>query len=432
MDTSKFKDIIDKLGFLKSYSSLFIPAVIALLGIILFVPTQLMSSKLNETITQKSISGGARRVKSLSNEPVPKDQWLVEKEYQQAYSDDANRIVFLTSQVSCRELLSYKIFPEPKEASTLIFEEFRLGFLGSIDDLIVRVNARECPTEAELQRHTQSLNLESRYTSGRRRTATRTVSKVDETIIDVLCQSKARSATVYSNPTDIAGYNFWHGYEYSGRDESLMDCWYWQLAYWIVEDVFDTVYHVNNASDNVFASKVKRLLYVNFKRQQKSLSFSRGRNDKSAPPPAYVFRIQDALVESSTGKICDDATDIVHFNISMIVSTDGILPFMKELCTFKSHKFSGFYGKQPEQILKHNQITILETKISSIDRKDPSHQLYRYGQDAVVRLDLICEYIFNKEGYDTVKPQLIKDESSQAKDDKNPSRRRSRRSRRRR
>ncbi len=431
MDTSKFKDIMDKLGFLKSYSSLFIPAVIALLGIILFVPTQLMSSKLKETITQKSISGGARRVKSLSNEPVPQDQWLVEKEYQQAYSEDANLIAFLTRQVSCRELLSYKIFPEPKEASTLIFEEFRWGILESIGDLIVRVNARECPTETELQRHTQGLSLESRYTSGRRRTA-RTTSKVDETIIDVLCQSKARSATVYSNPADIAGYNFWHGYEYSGRDESLRDCWYWQLAYWIVEDVFDTVYKVNKASDNVFASKVKRLLYVNFERQQKSLSFSRGRSDKSALPPAYVFRIQDALVESSTGKICDDATDIVHFNISVIVSTDGILPFMKELCSFKSHKFSGFYGKQPEQVLKHNQITILETRVSSIDRQNPEHQLYRYGQDAVVRLDLICEYIFNKEGYDEVKPQLIKDESTQAKEGKSSSRQRGRRSRRRR
>ena len=429
MDISKFKDIADKLGFLKSYSSLFIPAVIALLGIILFVPTQSMSSKLKETITQKSISGGARKIKSLSNDPVPKDQWLVEKEYQQAYSEDANRIALLTKQVSCRELLSYKIFPEPKEASTLIFEEFRRGFLESIDELIVRVNARECPTEAELQRHTQGLSRESRYTSGRRRTVSK---KVDETIIDVLCQSKARSATVYSNPMDIAGYNFWHEYEYRSRDESLMDCWSWQLAYWIIEDVFNTVYQVNKGSDNVFASKVKRLLYVNFERQQRSLGSSRRRNDKSALPPAYVFRIQDALAESSTAKICDDVTDIVHFNLSVIVNTDGILPFMKELCTFKSHKFRGFYGKQPEQMLKHNQITILETKISSIDRQDPGHQLYRYGQDAVVRLDLICEYVFNKEGDDEVKPQLIKDESSQAKEDKNPSRRRSRRSRRRR
>jgi len=431
MDTSKFKDITDKLGFLKSYSSLLIPAVIALMGVILFVPTQLMSSKLKETITQKSISGGARRIKSLSNNPIPKDQWLVEKEYQQAYSEDANRISLLTKQVSSRELLSYKIFPEPKEASTLIFEEFRRGFLKSIDDLIVRVNARECPTEAELQRHTQGLSRESRYTSGRRRSAG-AARKVDETIIDVLCQSKARSATVYSNPMDIAGYNFWHRYEYSGRNEALRNCWYWQLAYWIIEDVFDTVYQVNKSSDNVFSSKVKRLLYVNFERQQTSLSSSRGRGGKPALPPAYVFRIQDALTESCTGKICDEATDIVHFNISVVVSTDGILPFMKELCSSKSHKFSGFYGKQPEQVLKHNQITILETRISSIDRQDPEHQLYRYGQDAVVRLDLICEYIFNREGYDEVKPQLIKDESARAKEGKSSSRQRGQRSRRRR
>jgi hypothetical protein len=37
-----------------------------------------------------------------------------------------------------------------------------------------------------------------------------------------------------------------------------------------------------------------------------------------------------------------------------------------------------------------------------------SHQLYRYGQDAVVELNLICEYLFEKAGYEAIIPGAIK------------------------
>ena len=42
MDASKFKDITEKLRFLKDYSSLVIPAVIALVGVVIFVLALLM------------------------------------------------------------------------------------------------------------------------------------------------------------------------------------------------------------------------------------------------------------------------------------------------------------------------------------------------------------------------------------------------------
>ena len=37
------------------------------------------------------------------------------------------------------------------------------------------------------------------------------------------------------------------------------------------------------------------------------------------------------------------------------------------------------------------------------------HKLYRYGEAAAVRLDLICEYIFKKDGYDEIKPETIEE-----------------------
>lgn len=75
----------------------------------------------------------------------------------------------------------------------------------------------------------------------------------------------------------------------------------------------------------------------------------------------------------------------------------------------------GFSGKDAPSVFKHNQITILDSKMSPIIRESKEHQFYRYGKDAVVKLDLVCEYIFNKSGYDAIRPastkQLTKSET---------------------
>ena len=73
----------------------------------------------------------------------------------------------------------------------------------------------------------------------------------------------------------------------------------------------------------------------------------------------------------------------------------------------------GWSGLERQQIFKHNQITILESRISSIERDDVAHDLYRYGDDAVVHLDLVCEYIFNRAGYEQVEPESVKQKPAQ-------------------
>lgn len=82
---------------------------------------------------------------------------------------------------------------------------------------------------------------------------------------------------------------------------------------------------------------------------------------------------------------------------------------MQQLCSAKQHKFRGFWGESQEQVFKHNQITILQSQITPIDREDDTHSLYRYGEDAVVRLDLICEYIFKKSALDEIKPKSVEE-----------------------
>ena len=244
-------------------------------------------------------------------------------------------------------------------------------------------------------------------------------SKVDSTIVDELCRQKASSARVYANPADVSGHEFWKTYEYAGINEAVKDCWYWQLGYWVTEDVIATIAAHNSGSSSVFTSPVKRLSRVSFNlgregRRGRSARAYRGglrrptTRRSNEDEPTYVLSAMDGLAEPCTGRLCDDNIDVIHFNVVALVSAEAVLPFMERLCSAKEHRFSGFFGQEQEQVFKHNSISILESSWSPVDPESMAHRYYRYGEDAVVELDLTCEYVFNKAGYDEIKPELIK------------------------
>ena len=402
MDVTKFKDLIRKLGVFRTYSPLLIPVVIAVVAGLLFIPTQLMSGKLRKQITTESISMG-KRVQSLGKTVVARDQWKVEQAYQQGYEADANQMALLATQSSHRQLLSYKIFPEPKDTSTLIFEEFGRRFRTGVEQLFGWINARDCPTVAELER-----SLFSSGSSGRavgRRRSMRNLGEVEATIMDALCRAKAESASVYANLTEMSGYEFWAEYRYAGMEQAVKECWYWQLGYWVIEDVIDTIAACNSGSGSVFTSPVKRLMSVSFTTSSAGSS-KRTMGDRAS----YVLSVENELAASFTERFCDDDIDVVHFNVVVVVGAKAVLPFMQQLCSAKEHEFQGFSRELQQQTFRHNQITILESNIASVDLESEEHTLYRYGEDAVVELSLVCEYIFDKDGYDKVKPESVKNE----------------------
>jgi len=413
MDTSKLKNVI--LRVLRDYSSLLVSVFIGLVAVVFLVLAPLVGGKLKKKMETESISTG-KQIQSLINSAVASDQWKIEQDYQQAYEADANEISFLASQSSKRQLLSYKIFPEPKDVSTLIFEEFGRRFREQVEELIKHINGRDCPTKAELDRSLQSTALSSSVSRVTRSPSSSVHSSGDDvkdSIIDELCQQKALSASVYANPADLSGYKFWSNFEYVGRDEAVEDCWFWQLGYWIYEDVFDTIKALNYRSNSVFTSPVKRLLSISF--AESDVARRGVRKTVSADRPNYVLSSEDGLVNRPlTGRVSDEDIDVVHFKIEGLVSAKAVLLFMKQLCSEKEHKFRGFFGEQEEAIFSHNQITILESNIESLDPKDPdyekNHGYYCYGEDAVVKLDLVCEYIFNKKSYDEIKPKSVKGE----------------------
>ena len=429
MGMSQIKDFTQKLKFLKDYSSLLLPIIIGLLAVILFVPTQLMSSRLKEQIEKQSVSGSGRSIKNLRDKAVSSKQWEIEKFFQLSHASDANKISLWARQSTQRSLLSYRIFPEAKDKSRFVFDEFGNNFCDSIDSLLSKVRGNDRPTTAEIEIQLKKLSSTKSISRSRRR-GFQSQNKVEDSIVEAVCLERARAASFYVSNYELAGYEFWKDYDYIGVDEGVIDSWYWQIAYWIIEDVLNSISSANAYSSNVLDAPIKRLLELNFTdvsstKQRGSRSRSRAGSETKQSAPAYVLTEDDGLAETFTNRITNDEIDVVHFHISVLISNKGVLGFMDQLCSAKSHSFAGFKGTEKPAIYKHNQITILESNLESIDIDAEEHQLYRYGTDeALLKMNLYCEYIFDKQAYDEIKPEAIKEQMKEEDDDKDGRRRR--------
>jgi hypothetical protein len=138
---------------------------------------------------------------------------------------------------------------------------------------------------------------------------------------------------------------------------------------------------------------------------------SRRRTDEKYP--TYVKEAADGLTTPCTGRFtdADKGIDVMHFEVRVVVDESQVLPFIRQLCSAKTHKFYGFDGTQPEQTYEHNQITVLETNAAPIETLHPSHMKYRYGPNPAMELQLICEYVLPRApAFEEVKPQQVKDE----------------------
>ena len=188
------KDVTKKLGILKDYSSLIVPIIIVLVGILLFIPGQIVSGNLKKEVGEKSISDGASKIKPL-NKIVPNNQWEIERDYQQMYRTDAEKISNLSKQSSQRELLSYKIFPEPEDKSQMIFEDYGKNYRKGIEKMLEGIKAVDRPTEIELE------NSGSVFSS-----SGGSADNIQNIISNALCSKKAESGLIYATSADISGY----------------------------------------------------------------------------------------------------------------------------------------------------------------------------------------------------------------------------------
>ncbi len=392
------------MDFIKKNMAIIVPAGIAVVAVLLFVPTSIIRGKIRKNL-DSSVSQ-ARSIESMIKTTTSARQSEIVKNYQDQHQQDANNISNLAMQSTQRQLLSYKIFPEPNEISQQIFGQFERNYTKAIEDLILKdLGAMDAPTDAEIQQASGSseLSLSKKKGSGREKT------DHDAKITALIYKKRAETISVYAHPKVLSGYNFWEDWKYEGTKIATQDCWYCQITYWIHKDVIDTIIAINAGSDSVLTSPVKRLLGVGFQSND-ATELSKG---GTASLPGYVMELTDGLASVWTGRRCDDDIDISHFSIAVVVRSKDVLRFMQELCSEKQHYFSGYTGDEQRQDYKHKQITILQSDIETIERDSSEHERYLYGDEAVVRLNLVCEYIFNRAGYDKIKPGSIKEQLGQ-------------------
>jgi hypothetical protein len=389
---------MDIVKILKKNISIIIPAAITILAVLLFVPTVIIQGKISKRLEQSQRLG--KEVESAISSAVPARQFEIVKTYEDKHQQDTNEIQKLAIGTTQRPLLSYKIFPEPEESSIQIFNEFKRTYNLAFEKLITDMNALDAPTDIEIRKETGSIQSEIPTGSFDRQAA----DKGSEKIMELLCKKRCEQIPIYAKPRVFSGYAFWNNWEYRGTEPAVRDCWHCQLAYWIHEDVVDTINKINAGSNTIANSPVKRLLGIRFA----SGDAANIETGSGTELPIYVTDTSGGLCQPWTTRISNDQIDVVHFSLAVIIRADDVMRFMGELCSEKTHYFSGYKNDQPMQQFKHNQITILQSSIESVDRENQNHKRYRYGQEAIVHLNLICEYIFNKEGYDIIKPDSVK------------------------
>jgi hypothetical protein len=431
-----FLKLFKKLSVLKNLKNnlaLLVPLIIVVVALLLFVPTTLLSGRLRAEIKTKSVDMSTKidaQIKQVAQ--------VAEAEamgsYMKAYAQDANAMDALMLQTTQRELLNYRLFPpeDPCDFSPLLFEPFHKAFVAGVDALLRSLHAGTPPTDTEVF---AALDSAATYKGQRRQRPATTgrsnlrinplaLSEPDRRVFAKVCEDKAKTAAVYANPVDLAGYLYWSDWKFENWDKAVKDCWYWQMAFWVLDDVTTTVRQMNQGSDSVVRSPVKRIVSVQFTQTKSSRSTIgvRGRRvlgPKDKQTPTYAASVKTALTGTPcTGRFCNETFDVMQFDVQVIVKTADLMRFMQELCRAKPHKFRGWRGDQPEQTFQHNQISILESEVTSFDRETPEHSSYQYGPEEVVSVDLLCEYLINKAAFDIKLPSVGKDKDKDKGKDK--------------
>ncbi|MFA5785062.1 MAG: hypothetical protein WC962_09310 [Phycisphaerae bacterium] len=419
IDVSKLKESLGKLSSVGNYSVFIIPIVLIGIAVILLGVNGFLSRRLQAKVEKSSLKL-AQTVNSYSSEPISAGQSEIEKKYQDVLEADANNLEKLMIQTTRRELLSYQLFPEPKGTQVELFWQFGQAYRQGIEDMLAQYNAHSGPTAAEMERAVRQSVPGAKApgtVGGAQKFSLSQLGDVERMIAEEICRSVASNASFSAIPADIPGYLYWDkqraglnsAFSYTNSINAVEQCWYFQLGYWIIEDVLKTIGSMNSDCSSVIDCPVKRLAGLDFGKSDQQQSWQ-------IVLPSYVKSFNDSLTVGHTGRVSNEQNDVVQFEFSVIIDRRQVLPFMEELCRVKEHTFKGFSGDEPEQVFRHNQITILEANIQPVNVNDSDNELYRYGDGSIVSLELICEYIFERAGYDEVEPEFIKSPGKEVED----------------
>ncbi|MCE5187238.1 MAG: hypothetical protein LLF76_14040 [Planctomycetaceae bacterium] len=404
--------------FLKKYAALLPSAGIIAASLLLFVPIYLIGGSVKKSMA--SSASLARQVQSELSDVPGKNKAEQVKLYMDKLQEDAEQVENLALQSCRRDLITYVdvIFPKPLDSSAQVFHEFGRKYRLAIEEMLKSLNALDAPSDNEIRART-GINTYATALGGRGN-----VSSAVDPRIDGLCLSRAQEISVYGHPKAFQWYDFWENYKFAGEEQAMQDCWDSQAAFWIYQDVAETIEKMNGSRSTVSDSPVKRLLGVSFtgpvvvaggdNQLYGEVMFDRQVAGRDIPNYVTTKLASNFLAVSPTGRIGNEDLDIVHFAVSVVVDNRSVVAFLKELCSEKTHSFHTDFTAAGEEVkARHNQISILQSDVKAIDPASPEHRLYRYGKSAAMQVDLVCEYQFYRKSYDALKPKPIQDRLDQ-------------------
>jgi len=389
------------MDLIKRYLSIIIPAAILLAAVVFIVLTFVVNGGV-ANLMEQSISTG-RRVSTLAQQVPSQRQPEIEAQFQDRQAEDADRIEQLFIETTTRKLISYNIFPKPIDTSRQLYTNYGNDYRDAIAQLIGSMNAADAPSDAEISAVVAGAG-------GRAR------AEESEMIVEAFCKDRALKANVYASPTLIPWFDFWRPqqYKFVSQTIAVQDCWNSQVAYWIYEDIVDTIKQLNANSRSIMDAPLKRIIGISFTQIADGGGTRATRTTSAIDTPLYVTEQAPSIfvAEPVTKRKSDENIDVVHFSLSVILAVDSVPDFMSTLCSAKMHTFIGWDGQAQPKECKRNQITVLKFDTSPIERQTGDHKYYRYGKGAVVKWTGVCEYIFSRKAYDSIMPDSIKNKIS--------------------
>ena len=158
---------------------------------------------LKAQIQKQSVDVG-RRIESLVDQTPPAKQFEQAGVAMNRLTEQVGQVEQLAKQDSQRLLLSYKIFPKPKETSQQIYSEFGEAFRQGLEGLIRDVRGLDAPSESDLSKELGPDSARNiRVVAGGVR------DKTTQNLIDAICARRAGELGVYANPKLFGWYGYW-------------------------------------------------------------------------------------------------------------------------------------------------------------------------------------------------------------------------------
>ncbi len=350
---------------------------------------------------------------------------------------------------TARPVLFERVFPTPGQQSYQIyFSDFADSYCKGIEALLKAMNSDDRLSDAEVDRIMENYKggqtrarsdggMMMGYGGGRDGSVMKGTSEYG--ILEEKMQERARQISVYANTDSFSCYSYWKTQPRGEIEVLLPQCWYSQLGYWIQEDVALSIKNINQAK-NVLENPVKRLIGISFNGESVgdfggSGGGTRGTSSRQGGAaagrldpkqvnllPTYVMELSDTsssqyggsrgaatglvgmITTPVTERKSNDLIDVVHFELAVVIDRSSVISFINELQSQKTASLINSDVRNPR-----NQIAVLDIIVEPIELEEETNARYIYGSGALGILRLNCEYFFVKRGYDSYKPDQIKE-----------------------